>query len=61
MTVPNAERVRAVLRAALLQHATELGIDPESIRYPRPGAVTALTGDARAALSVDIGVYGRAR
>jgi hypothetical protein len=61
VTAPNLERVRAVLRAALLQHAAELGLDPETIRYPRPGAVTALTGDARSALSVDIGVYGMAR
>jgi hypothetical protein len=61
VTAPTAERVRAVVRAALVQHAADLGIDPATVRYPRPGAVTALTGDARCALSVDVGVYGKTR
>jgi len=60
MATPNPERVRAVLRAALVEHATELGLDPASVRFPRPNAITATTGNGEA-LSVDVGVYGMTR
>lgn len=60
MTTPNPERIRAVLRAALIEHAAELGLDPQSVRFPRPNAITAITGHGEA-LSVDVGVYGMTR
>jgi len=60
MATPSPERVRAVLRAALVEHAVELGLDPESVRFPRPNAITAVTGHGQA-LRVDVGVYGMTR
>ncbi|WAX55115.1 hypothetical protein M6B22_11140 [Jatrophihabitans cynanchi] len=58
--IPDPERVRAVLRAALIEHALELGLDPDTVRFPRPNAITAVTGHGQA-LSVDVGVYGMSR
>ena len=60
MVTPNPERVRAVLRAALIEHALELGLDAKSVRFPRPNAITAMTGHGQA-LSVDVGIYGMSR
>lgn len=58
--IPDSDRLRAILRAALIEHAVELGIDPATVRFPRPNAITAVTGHGQA-LSVDVGVYGMSR
>jgi hypothetical protein len=43
--MPNRETTQEVLRAVLAERAARLGISPETIRSPAPGALTARRPD----------------
>lgn len=60
-TPPPPDPVLEVLRQSLIAHAVELGIDPGSIRSPRPRAVAATTVSGTEVLSIDYGTFGVSR
>jgi hypothetical protein len=59
VTAADTAVVERQLRAALRERARFLGIDPESIRSPRPGALTARELAGGGLLSVEFRRYGR--